>query len=172
MTILDKLLRNPLLRKRSAPEASGEPESAGGAQASPPADAPIPFDGYDDLDDREVVEGLSDHSQTELEAAESYEQGHEDRKPVLDKLGYMRGREPLPGYDALDVEEIKAALKEADLATIKKVRGYERKFANRPGVLEEVARVHRERREAQPEGDAPGYEPMSATSPESGSGSS
>jgi hypothetical protein len=41
---------------------------------------------------------------------------------VLDKLRYMRGREPLPGYDALSLEEIVAALEEADLATIRKVR--------------------------------------------------
>ena len=165
MTVLDALLRNPLLRNRPAPDASGEPESPGDAQADPAADAPLPFAGYDDLDDSEVVEGLSDHSQTELEAVDSYEQGHQDRKPVLDKLRYMRGREPLPGYDALGVEEIKAALNEADLATVKNVRGYERKFANRPDVMEEVARVHRERREAQPESAAPGYAPMSATSP-------
>ena len=47
-----------------------------------------------------------------------------------------------PGYDALSVEEIVTALGEADPATIKKVRSYERKFANRPDVLEEVVRVH------------------------------
>jgi hypothetical protein len=165
MTVLDTLLRNPLLRNRSAPDASGEPESPGDAQASPPADAPLPFAGYDDLDDGQVVEGLSDHSQTELEAVESYERSHDDREPVLNKLRYMRGSEPLPGYDALGVEEIKAALKEADLATVKKIRGYEQKFANRPDLLEEVGRAHRERRESQPATEAPGYEPMSATSP-------
>jgi hypothetical protein len=53
---------------------------------------------------------------------------------------YMRGREPLPGYDALTVKEIVGALEEADLATIRKIRAYERKFANRRDVLEEVAR--------------------------------
>jgi hypothetical protein len=67
----------------------------------------------------------------------------------------MRGREPLPGYDALGVEEIVAALKEADPATIKRVRGYERKFANRRDVLEEVDHVHRERRATQPASAAP-----------------
>ncbi len=59
---------------------------------------------------------------------------------MLDKLRYMRGREPIPGYDALSVEEIVAVLKPADLVTLKKVRAYERKFANRPDVLEEVVR--------------------------------
>jgi hypothetical protein len=37
---------------------------------------------------------LSEHSQVELEAVESYERSHKDRGPVLAKLHYMRGREP------------------------------------------------------------------------------
>ena len=51
---------------------------------------------------------------------------------MLDKLRWMRGSEPMPGYDALSTEEVVTALGEADLKTIKKVRSYERKFANRP----------------------------------------
>ena len=69
------------------------------------------------------IDGLRDHSQLELEAVESYERSHKGRERVLNKLRYMRGYEPFPGYDALSVEEILAALEEADLATIKKVRG-------------------------------------------------
>ena len=69
---------------------------------------------------------------------------------MLDKLRYMRGSEPFAGYDALSVEEIVAALEEADLATIKKVRGYERKFANRRDVLDAVVRVHHGRRQPHP----------------------
>lgn len=156
MAILDTLFGNPLLVKRSAPDASAQPESAGGAQPGPTTDAPLPFVGYDDLNDRQVTEGLSDHSQIELEAVENYERSHEDREPVLNKVRYMRGREPLPGYDALGVEEITTALKEADLATIKKVRDYERKFAHRPDVVEEAVRVHKELRATQPASAAPG----------------
>ena len=150
MAILDTLFGNPLLVKRSAPDASAQPESVGRAQAGPPTDAPLPFAGYDDLNHHQVIEGLSDHSQIELEAVESYERCHEDRETVLNKVRYMRGREPLPDYDALGVEEIMAALKEADLATIKNVRDYERKFAHRPDVVEEAVRVHKERRATQP----------------------
>jgi hypothetical protein len=72
----------------------------------------------------------------------------------------MRGREPIAGYDALSAEEIVAALQDADLATIKRIRGYERKFGNRPQVLEEVIRVHRRHRASHPEGTAPGYQPL------------
>ena len=114
------------------------------------------------------MDGLSDRSQVELEAAEVYERHHKDRGPVLAKLNYMRGREPLPGYDALSVEEILAALEEADLATIKKVRGYERKFANRPGVLEEVARVHSNRQASVPKSAAPKYQSLGGASVSSG----
>jgi hypothetical protein len=82
----------------------------------------------------------------------------------LDKLRYMRQREPLPGYDALSVEEILAALEETDLETIKRVRDYERKFANRPRVMEEAVRVHRLRRATAPASAPPAYQPMSARS--------
>ncbi len=157
MTIFSAL-RNRL----SGPDASAESRSVDDAQGNPAAEARLPFAGYDRLDDRQVRDGLSDHSQIELEAVESYERSHKDRKPVLDKLRYMRGREPLPGYDALDVEEIVAALQEADLATIKKVRGYERKFANRSEVVEEVVRVHGRRQATRPASAAPRYQPTSA----------
>jgi hypothetical protein len=144
---------------------SGRDTSAqltGDAQRGPAPEAPLPFAGYDRLDDRQVMKGLSDHSQIELEAVESYEHSHKDRKPVMDKLRWMRGREPLPGYDALSVEEIVAKLEEADLATIKKVRSYERKFANRAQVMEEVVRTHSLRQATQPASAAPGYQPTSA----------
>ena len=101
-----------------------------------------PFEGYDRLNERHVIARLSHQSQVELAAIEDYERAHKNRPPVLDKLHHMRVREPLKGYDALGVEEIVAALESADLATIKEIRGYERRFANRPEVLAAVARVH------------------------------
>jgi hypothetical protein len=145
-------------RRESSAIQTGDPQ---GEQV---AGAQLPFAGYDRLGARQVVEALSDHSQIELEAVENYERSHQDRQPVLDKLRYMRGREPLPGYDAFSVEEIVTALQQADLATINDVRGYERKFANRPGVLEEVVRVHHRRQATHPASLAPAYQPMSATS--------
>jgi hypothetical protein len=133
----------------------------GDAQAVSTGEAQLPFAGYDRLNTTKVVRGLSDHSQVELEAVESYERSHKDREAVLNKLRYMRGSEPFPGYDALSVEGILAALEEADMETIKKVRGYERKFANRGLVLEEVARVQRERRAGEPASASPAYQPTS-----------
>jgi len=49
------------------------------------------------------------------------------------------------------------------MATIKNVRGYERKFANRREVLEDVVRVHHARKATHPATAAPGYQPISAT---------
>jgi hypothetical protein len=148
-------LRSFLSQPLFGHDASAESKSAVDAQDDPVAETQPPFAGYDGLDHREAMDALSDHSQIELEAAESYERSHKDRETVLDKLRYMRGREPLPGYDALSVEEIVGALQEVDLAAIKRVRGYERRFANRPDVLEEVVRVHRRRRATEPASAAP-----------------
>ncbi len=123
-----------------------------------------PFAGYARLDARQAKDGLSDHSQVELEAVEAYERSHEGRAEVLDKLRYLRGNEPFQGFDAQSVEEIVAALQGADTATLKRVRGYERKFANRSALLDEVARVHRLRRATQPASATPAYQPTSARS--------
>ena len=132
----------------STRDSSGDQSDA--AKGDPVAKAPVPFAGYERLNARQVMDGLSDHSQIELTAVEAYERSHQDRQPVLDKLRWMRGSEPLPGYDALSVEEIVSALTTADSATIKKVRGYERKFANRPQVLDEVVRAQHRHQDAHP----------------------
>ena len=116
-----------------------------------------PFAGYDRLKPREVKKDFSSRSQDELEEIENYERANKKRPAILDKLRFMRGRQPLPGYDQLAVAEITAQLEDADIKTIKRVRDYERKFGNRPDVLEETARVHRLKRGNAPLPDAPSY---------------
>lgn len=131
MRILERL-RNRA--PQDTPEAgSQEPSGAEGDQA------PIPD--YDSMDLKKLGARLSKLSQAELAAVESYERSHENRPEVLARLRYLRGNEPLPGYDALSVEEIAQALAGADTHTVKAVRDYERKFHRRHAVLEEVARV-------------------------------
>ena len=105
-----------------------------------------PVAGYDKLKTKEVVALLSSHSQVELAEIETYERAHEAREPVIDKLRWLHNDEPLPGYDALSVEGVIAALDKADVSELKRVRGYERKFGVRRDVLEEVERLHRERK--------------------------
>jgi hypothetical protein len=101
-----------------------------------------PLAGYDRLDARHVVAQLAQHSQTDLATIETHERAHKDRPAVLNKLRYLRGREPLPGYDTLEPQQIAAALDGADLDTAKRVREYERKFKRRSGVLDAVTRMH------------------------------
>jgi hypothetical protein len=110
--------------------------------------ATLPIDGYDRLGARQVVSQLRGCSQEGLAAIESHERAYKDRAPVLDKLRYLRGSEPLAGYDTLDSEQVSAALDDADLATAKRVREYERKFQRRPSVLEAVTRTCNDRHTA------------------------
>ena len=104
-----------------------------------------PVAGYDKLKAKDIVASMSSRSQVELASIESYERAHEARDPVFDKLRWMRQKEPLPGYDAMSVDEVIAAMEPADLATLKRVRSYERKFGARRDVINEVARLHSER---------------------------
>jgi hypothetical protein len=105
-----------------------------------------PIAGYDGFKDKELIASLSSHSQVELARIESYERTHQARRTVFDKLRWLRQDEPLAGYDALSSGEVVSALDKADVAAIKRVRGYERKFGARREVLDEVTRLHRERR--------------------------
>jgi hypothetical protein len=111
------------------------------AAASSPDEDQLPISGYDGLKDKQIADQLSQLSQEELATVETYERAHEGRPVVLDKLRYMRGSEPLPGYDALTSEQIAEALAGADAGTVKAVRDYERKFQHRQSVLDETARV-------------------------------
>ena len=147
-------VRDRLSTQRGGDAAHGEPSNGNG---------PVP--GYGRLKERDVVRELSQHSQAELAAIEEYERAHKNRGPVLAKLRYLRGREPLRDYDAISVEEILAALGDADDETVKKVRGYERKFANRRDVLEAVERVHRAHREKRPDVAPQRYQAASARQP-------
>jgi hypothetical protein len=125
------------LRNRS----SRDSERGSEATTGPPGDPELPISGYDRLKAKEVADQLSKLSQVELAAVEAYERAHESRPVVLDKLRYMRGSEPLPGYDALTSEQIATALAGANAETVKAVRDYEHKFQHRQSVLDEAARV-------------------------------
>jgi hypothetical protein len=110
-----------------------------------PGDDQLPIARYDHLRPHQVAEQLHLLSQTDLAAIEGHERSHQNRPEVLDKLRYLRGNEPLPDYDALDAEQIATALQSADLETLTRVREYELKFHRRDQVMEELARVRRER---------------------------
>ena len=109
-------------------------------------DDALPIPGYDSLDARAVNAQLRMRSQVELTRIDSYEQSHQDRRPVRDKLRYLRNDEPLDGYDQLDSDQVLAALDGADTARLAAVRGYEMKLRNRQDVLSGLVRLRDEHR--------------------------
>ena len=127
MGIIDAL-RSRVAGRDSETSEGGPPDS-------------FPIDRYDRLDAKTISLKLSSLSQEQLAVVEERERAHENRAPVLDKLRYLREDEPLEGYDRLDSGAVKQALGGSDAATIRSVRDYERKFAHRPEVLAETARL-------------------------------
>ena len=111
----------------------------------------FPIGRYDHLSAARVNEKLRQLSQIELEVVETYERAHQDRPVVLRKLRYLRGPEPMQGYDALDDDDISAALEGAGVETLDSVRDYERKLRRRTLVLEEVGSARRELQSAHEE---------------------
>ena len=118
-------MKNPL-NSRARHDAAADGSSAAD-------DLPLP--GYDRLKLGEIIARLPRYTQVELTAVESYERTHANRVDVLNKLRYLRGPEPVAGYDTLEPEEIVAGLRHADEPTLKRVREYERKFHRRDVVL-------------------------------------
>jgi hypothetical protein len=125
------------LRNRRSRGSTRETQAA----TNSPEEHAVPIPGYDQLGDKQISDQLSQLSQVELAAVETYERAHANRPVVLAKLRYMRGSEPLPDYDALTTEQIAKALAGADAETVKAVRDYERKFQHRQSVLNEAARA-------------------------------
>jgi hypothetical protein len=126
------------LRNRSS---RGQAGTLGSAEASSADEQRLPVARYDELDGKQVFPQLSQLSQVELAAVEAHERSHRERPVVLNRLRWLRGSEPLPGYDTLDPDGIVRALADADAATVKAVRSYERHHRDRRDVRAEIARV-------------------------------
>jgi hypothetical protein len=129
---------------------SGEPASSAGGQA--------PVKGYDRLDAQQLYAKLHRYNQAELAEIEEYERANQNRIEVLQKLRYMRGSQPVEGYDDMPTEEIVTMLETADPATVKRVRDYERKFAGRRPIMEMIAGIQADRRAAGPSEPVPAYQ--------------
>ena len=123
------------LRGRSTSEAPGARDPG-----APEADA-LAIEGYEGLSDKQVTDQLHELSQVELSDVHRHERAHRARRAVLNKLGYLRRKEPLPGYDKLDADQVVRELATADAEGVRAIRDYERKFGQRRQVLDEAARV-------------------------------
>lgn len=126
------------LSNRSTNEGADAIDSAEAGSAD---EQQLPIARYDHLDAKEVAGQLDQLSQVELTAVEAHERSHGDRPVVLNKLRWLQGSEPLPGYDALDTKQIVEALAGADAGTVRLVREYEFKFQRRQQVIDEAGRV-------------------------------
>ena len=95
---------------------------------------------YDTLTADEILGRLPQLSQVDLAKVDSYERRHENRTTVLERVSTLRGNEPWPGYDELNVSEVRAALAEAGDDRLKAVRTYERAHKDRTSVLDAAER--------------------------------
>jgi hypothetical protein len=126
------------LRNRFFREEAGAP---GSAEASSADEQRLPIARYDQLSGKQLIPQLSQLTQVELAAVEAHERSHRARPVVLNRLRWLSGNQPLPGYDKLDPDEIIRALADSDAATVKAVRQYEHRHRNRREVLAQAARV-------------------------------
>lgn len=90
---------------------------------------------YDTLTVAEVLAHLSELTPAALAKVGDHERAHQNRAPVLADIDALLGREPWPGYDALDVSGVRAGLDHAGGERLATVLAYERAHRNRAGVV-------------------------------------
>jgi len=121
---------------RSARKVPGVALAEGQIKGAVASEGDLAIAGYDKLTAAEVIERLADISQIELAKIDVYERRHQDRSTILSKINALRGQEPWPGYDELNVEEVHAVLSDSNGARVDAVRAYERSHKNRAGVMQ------------------------------------
>ncbi|GAA0706998.1 hypothetical protein Drose_16175 [Dactylosporangium roseum] len=89
---------------------------------------------YDNLSVEQIRDRLARLSQSELSTVEAYEAATLDRVPVLEAIQELHGAEPWPGYDRMNVGEIRARLREVDEGQIRAVLDYERGHKDRASI--------------------------------------
>lgn len=129
-------------KQKAVTEPPRRPTSTRSKSASTNAGRPGPAKwtskAYEPLTATEVIEKLPHLSQRELGEVETYEKAHQSRQTVLQRITSLRGQEPVPGYDELNVQEIHKQLAEGDAELAARVREYERPRKSRDGVLHAV----------------------------------
>ncbi|WP_028066035.1 hypothetical protein [Solirubrobacter soli] len=90
---------------------------------------------YDQLSVEQVRGHLRTLSPTALATLGDYERGHQNRGPIVADIDALLGKEPWPGYDALDVDGVRFGLDGAGPERLEAVLAYEQVHQNRAGVL-------------------------------------
>ena len=125
---------------RQARKAPGVARAEGTVEGAVASESDLAIANYDSLSVEDLTDKLSELSQIDLAKVNAYERKNQDRSTVTSRINSLQGGEPWPGYDALGVEEVRAALSESDEQRIKDVRSYERKHKARAGVIEATER--------------------------------
>ncbi len=121
---------------RQARRVPGVARAEGAAKGAVASAEDLPIARYDELTAEEIAGRLSELSQIDLAKVDAYERRNENRSTVTSRISSLRGEEPWLGYDEQNVEEIRAALDEADESLAVRVREYERAHKDRAGVRE------------------------------------
>jgi hypothetical protein len=114
--------------------------AAKAARPAAPAAAKPPIAGYDGLTADEVLAKLPEQPQTALAQIAAYEQAHENRATVLQRVAALTGPEPAPGYDAMSADEAQKLVAGGSAALAAAVRDYERRHKDRASVVEAATR--------------------------------
>ncbi len=123
------------LNETTRPKTTTTPKPTSG-NASESGPARWTGEAYESLTAAEVNEKLPQFSQRELRQVQTYEKAHQSRQTVLDRINALRGQEPVPGYDELNVQEIHKLISKGDDKLVASVRDYERPRKSRDGVLQ------------------------------------
>jgi ferritin-like metal-binding protein YciE len=129
--------RSTARQARKVPGVAQEEGQINGAVAS---EQDLPIARYDSLTAADVLEKLSGLSQIDLAKVDAYERKNQNRSTVLGRTSALRGEEPWPGYDSLNVSEVNAVLGEGDEDRAKRARAYERSHKNRAAVIQTTER--------------------------------
>ena len=106
-------------------------------RAATPTETPArdPVSRYDALTVEEVLANLAKLPPADLTKLAHHERGHQNRPAVLARIDALLDHEPWPGYDALDVPDVRSGLNDASREQLATVLAYERAHKNRAGVL-------------------------------------
>ncbi len=145
------------LRDRLPGGATTAPAPKTDANGDAVAGSVSPVKNHDKVPIAKFNAKLSGYSQADLERIEEYERAHQNRGKIIDKLKWMRGPEPVAGYDAMSPEEVVTLLGTADAEDTRQIRSYEQKFGNRSPVMAAVNTARKRLKAAAPPEVVPAY---------------
>ncbi|MBE2314610.1 DUF892 family protein [Solirubrobacter sp. CPCC 204708] len=125
---------------RQARKVPGVVQAEGQVKGAVAGEDNLPIARYDSLTADEITSRLPELSQIDLAKVDSYERRERSRSTVLNRIDTLRGNEPWPGYDELNVADIQSRLADGDDDVAEQVRAYERAHKNRAGVVQSAER--------------------------------